>query len=214
MIVIKRLRVLGVLLCFAIAPLARAEPQPAAWRVQDVRFVYRGSMTIYDCVHLGLKVRQILDAVGVHESTRIQTESCNVLQPAGGAPTQVVSMRIHLAAPAFATAELKAEQASASARNELLERLGAQRLSASEFAAVWVERDLSNTRGLKMSAGDCELLQQVREQLLSRLAVQVIGRERSCSSSPHRLRRPVLKVLALVPLPHADAMTRLIRDGT
>lgn len=210
----KRMRILGVLLCLAVAPLARAEPHSAAWKMQDVRFVYRGTLTIYDCEILGSKVRQILDAVGAHESTRVQTESCNVLQPTGGAPAQVVSMRIHLTAPALATAELAAEQASAAARNELLKRLGAQPLALDEFPAAWIERDLSNMRGLKITAGDCELLRQVHEQLLSRLAVRVLRSDRSCSSSPHRLRRPVLKVLALMPLPHADAITQLIRKRT
>lgn len=207
MISIKRLRVLGVLLCLAIAPFARAEPQTAAWKAQDVRFVYRSSLTIYDCEHLGSKMRQILHAVGAHASTRIQTESCNVLQPAGGTPAQVVSMRIQLTAPALATPELRAELRRESSRHELLKRFGVQTVSSDEFAAVWVKRDLSNMRGLRMDAGDCELLLQVREQVLSKLAVEVVGSDRSCSSSPHRLRRPVLKVLALVPLPHADTMT-------
>lgn len=206
---IKKSCVLGILLSLAMSPLAFGEPHVAMWKSQDVRFIYRGYVTTYRCQILGSKVRAVLHAIGAHESTTIQAESCNVLQLAGGAPAQVASMRITLVSPALATPELRAELASTAARAELLERFGARSRLDTEFQAVWQQRDLAS---LRMDSGDCELLQQLREQVLSKLAVQILGRDGPCSLSPHRLRKPTLRVLTLLPVPHADTINGFVRD--
>jgi hypothetical protein len=60
----------------------------------------------------------------------------------------------------------------------------------------------------KFDSEDCELLRQLREQVLSKLAVRVLARDRSCSMQ--RLRRPTLKVAVLVPA-SSETLGRLER---
>lgn len=211
---IKKYRVLGVLLGFAVAPLAFGEAQVAMWKAQDVRFIYRGYVTTYSCEILGRKIRHVLHAVGAHEVTTVRTESCNILQPLGAAPTQTASLRINLMSPAAASDELRSELDRNRGRAELLERFGIRPISNEDFRARWVERDIARESGIRFDAGDCELLQQLREQVLTKLAIKILTHDRSCSRSPHRLRKPTLKVLALIAAPRMDALTHLRREGS
>jgi hypothetical protein len=189
---------------FVIAGAARAEGEQALWRTQEINFTYRGYTTIYDCRTLSTKVSQLLFAVGARQGTSIRAESCAVMQPFGGAPTQMASMRINVTSPTLATAEAESALARDSSRRVLLNRLGVQSAPEEAFPAFWGRLDLARIDRARFRASDCELLQQIADQVLPKMAITVENMN-SCSMSPHRLSKPTLKVLALLPAPETDA---------
>jgi hypothetical protein len=95
------------------------------------------------------------------------------------------------------TSELKSEAENFESRRVLLERLGVTVHGAQEFPADWRALDIARVRAVKFGPADCELLRQLRVQVLSKLAVKVIAHDRSCSIQ--RLRSPTLKIAVLVP---------------
>ncbi len=202
---------LGAILWLSSFAALADETEPALWVSQEIHLVYRSQLTLYECASVRRKVMSILHALGAHASTDVRLQSCNISQPAGGPPSQLVSMQIHVLSAAPATAQLRAALAKRQSRRELLERLGARTSPPEEFTAVWRRVDLTADRELRLGSSDCELLEQLTQQVLPKLSVKVLARERFCSQSPHRLRKPTLKVLALKPAPHADSVSALGR---
>lgn len=180
-------------LLFAAA--ANAHTQAAYWRTQDIKFVYRGQSSLYDCVSLRNKVARVLGEIGAQVGTRIEQLSCHISH--SEAPSQLATLRITIVSPAPATTELKQELASLASRRALLERVGAAAPSTEEFAADWQDVDVARTSAARLGSEDCDLLRQLREQVLSKLAVRVLTYDRTCSTQ--RLRPPKLKVAVLVP---------------
>ena len=185
---------------------AHAESQRALWKTQQIRFVYRGYTTMYACSVLEAKVRQILGALGAQDGTKVDAQHCNVVHAASTAAMQTASLQIDVVSAAPATPELKNTLASQSSRRELLSRLGVEQATADEFPAEWHGVDVASLRQIRLTAGDCELIRQLRDQVFPKLAIQVIASDRSCSLAPHRLREPRLKVLALLPATQPDAL--------
>jgi hypothetical protein len=179
-----------------IAITASAHTQAAFWREQELRFVYRGHDAFYDCGALRLKVLQVLGELGAHVSTRVDPITCHATSSAQ-VSSQLAMLQIRIVSPAVATAELKREASRLESRRLLLERLGIAAESQAEFPADWRSVDVAGARSMKFGSEDCELLRQLREQVLSKLALKVLAHDRSCSIQ--RLRRPTLKVAVLMP---------------
>ena len=186
----------GLLLSSIAMSVAHAHTQAAFWRSQDVRFVYRGQETIYDCEVLQQKVRQVLGEVGAHVGTRIEPIGCHVTR-AADVPAQLATLQIRIVSPALATEKIEQESARFESQRALLERLGVQIASEGEFAADWRDVDVVRAGSGIFDGSDCELLRQLREQVLSKLAVKVLAQDRRCSVQ--RLRQPTLKVAVLMP---------------
>lgn len=185
----------AAVLWLAASSVAQAHTQAAFWRSQDVRFVYRGQETIYDCDVLRQKVRQVLGEIGAHIGTRVEPAGCHFTS-AADVPVQIATLRIRIVSPALASTQHEHESGRLESRRELLERLGVQVESAREFPADW--RNIDVVRGAaKFDRSDCELLRQLHEQVLSRLAVKVLAQDRRCSVQ--RLRQPTLKLAVLMP---------------
>ena len=185
----------AAVLWLAASSVAQAHTQAAFWRSQDVRFVYRGQETISASPVLRQKVRQVLGEIGAHIGTRVEPAGCHITR-AADMPAQMATLRIRIVSPALASAHQHQESAKLQSRRILLERLGVQMEPAHEFPADW--RNVDVVRGTaKFDSGDCELLRQLREQVLSKLAVKVLAQDRRCSVQ--RLRQPTLKVAVLMP---------------
>jgi hypothetical protein len=186
-------------LSLSLAGTAFAVPDvhSAIWRTQEIRFDYRGQLTLYECATLELRVRQLLVVLGAHPSTHVQPQHCAIVH-LPNASTQIASMRIRLVSPALPSQVPAAERAAAERRRELLDRLGAATEPDGSFLAVWERIDLADVGQLDLSSGDCELLSQLSAQVVPHLAARIESRNRSCSSSPQRLSPPRLKVTALV----------------
>ena len=174
---------------------ASAHTQAAYWRTQDIKFVYRGHGSLYECTSLRNKVAQVLSEIGAKVGTRVDPLGCQIAQ--SEVPSQLATLRITIVSPAPATNELKQELARLDSRRELLDRVGATPPSTEEFPADWQDVDVARTSAARFGSEDCDLLRQLREQVLAKLAVKMLAFDRTCSSQ--RMRLPTLKVAVLVP---------------
>jgi hypothetical protein len=187
----------AVLLVGLIGSIAtNAHSQVAFWRVQDIKFVYNGHTSLYGCVELRHKVFTVLAELGAHVSTSIEMMSCHIAR--SELPLQLATFQLRVVSPALATNEIKNESRNLESRRVLLGKIGASVEEGEAFPADWRELDIARMRAAKFGSEDCELLRQLREQVLSKLAVRVIAHDRNCSIQ--RLRRPRLEVAVLVPV--------------
>ena len=189
--------VLGAVVALAgtiLPAAANSEIPHAVWRQQEIPFVYQGYNTRYSCDALQLKVKRVLGAVAVHDSTTIRPTSCSMI----GTTSQIASMQISVVSAAPLNDRTKAELAARGSQQVLLDRLGVRQELGHEFVAQWREIDLA--RQLKFDAGDCEFLRQFGDQVLSHLAVTIVASEGPCSSAPPRFKQARLKVKALQPV--------------
>jgi hypothetical protein len=189
-----------LLLSHAGTAFALPDVHSAIWRTQEIRFDYRGQLTLYDCATLELRVRQLLVVLGAHPSTRVEPQHCDIVH-LPNASTQIASMRIRLVSPALPSQVSDDERAATDSRKELLGRFGSNVEPDGAFLAVWERIDIADVDLLDLSSGDCELLSQLGAQVVPHLAARIESRNRSCSSSPQRLTPPRLKVTALVAVP-------------
>jgi hypothetical protein len=168
-------------------------PVAAVWQPQVLKFEYRAGNTIYMCRSLQRKVERILLQVGGRERVQFRRFRCGDL-------AHSVSAEIALMTPLEATAENIQHLTDYDSKDVLVARARGQRLpSASElqvFPAAWQTVTVS---GMKLGRGDCELLQQLRQQVLSKLSVRIVTDNlEQCSTVFARGVAPRLVVRALV----------------
>lgn len=193
-----RIGLVGALLAMVLPLTASSEIPRAAshaiWRVQEIPFVYQSFQTRYDCNALRMKVKRVLGAIAVHDSTTIRPIGCSMV----GESAQIASMEISVISAAPLTESASAELQARSSKQALLDRLGVRQELGQEFPAQW--RDFDLARELRFEAGDCEFLRQLGDQVLSRLAVKVVAIDGPCPVTPRRFKQPRLKVQAFVPV--------------
>lgn len=182
--------------CVAAAP-ARTEPVDpapppieAVWKVQRLEFNYLNGDTIYTCASLRQKLARILEALGAHEHMRLQSGMCD---ETGRSRIVVV-----LASPVIATEENVRALTTYSAEQLLIARTRGMRLPAAEdlqrFPAHWKTVSFARDRSMRLSPGDCDLVRQLRRQVLPHLSVQITQDSLNCGSA---LFNPRLTVAAL-----------------
>ncbi|MGH8174890.1 MAG: hypothetical protein ACREV5_01345 [Steroidobacter sp.] len=172
----------------------------AIWRVQHLDFEYYSPHYAYTCDALKEKVRTILKAMGAHAALSIDA-GCS-----GDSLVQQLSARISLATPMEATAENLRAATTFDTRDQLAAKLRNRRLPSAadveRFPASWRRISLSRDSKASLEAGDCDLLNSIRKQLLPRLGVNVKDWRRHCNWQATRL-RSAYEVEALVPTPVA-----------
>jgi hypothetical protein len=176
---------------------ARADGVEAVWRTQSLTFDYVSRNFMYACESLPGKVVLVLHAVGAR-NIRIEQAHCDA-NSAGNGPMQIATMRIQFASPALSTPAQRAEAERDAARARLLERFGLASAMTTAFHATFRDVDLGADQRLKLAASDCDLMRALKRRVISRMAVQVIAQEVSCSSSPQRLRGLRFKARVLAP---------------
>lgn len=168
----------------------------ATWKPQRLVFNYRSVGRNYTCAILEYKIKMILQRLGASEQLEMKRFACRDL--AGHARFEVV-----MRSPIEASDENIREITQYDSEDELLARLhGAGLPSAAEietFPAVWTTVSF---RRLDLDSADCALVQQIRRQILPKMAVQVTKDIAGvdCSQELTGIAGPKLTVLALVPL--------------
>lgn len=172
------------------------EPVEAVWRVQTVQFEYRGESTSYSCGSLRRRVRAILIRMGAHEDTVVRAQACYDL-------SGLARLQINMATPVPATPENLKALSEHDSRDELIARLRGEALKSSadlvRFPAEWRRISLARDKTLKLEPGDCELVEQLRDEILPLMAVRVVKDNLRCSAVFGTYTRPQLTVEALVP---------------
>jgi hypothetical protein len=191
--------VVGMLGSAAPANAAPAEGQEieAIWKVHVMKFEYHGFSTQYTCGSLHKKLKGILRSVGARDGIQLREYGCNDL-------SGVIRFEIAFQSPVEATPENIAAASSFDSRDALVARVRGERLPAAEdvqrFPAVWKTVSLARDRELRLAPGDCELVEQLREQILERMSsVQIVSDHVRCSPAFGNIGRPRLTVAALVP---------------
>lgn len=177
-------------------------PIEAGWKTQEIRYAYTGFTTAYSCDSAERKVKDILLALGAHAQTRVRAQGCIADQPSRN------FFFIVTTATPVPLADRPAPVVNTS-REELLKRLGVASKQLDEtFPAQWQTISLVSQRKLDIEAGDCELLQGLRDFVLPKISVKVLQDDVNCV--PNQIvsyRKPDLKVSALVKAPSADVTT-------
>jgi hypothetical protein len=206
---------LAIVLPFALfgAAMARpdvaledAEPIEAVWKVQSFDFSYGGLATSYSCGALRKRVRSILTRMGAHESIEVRTIACYDL-------SNSATVRITMASPVEATPENVRALTQHDARNALIARVRGEALGSAadleSFDAQWRTISLARDKQLKLAPGDCELVEQLRRDVLPRMSVRVIDDRLRCSRAFGSYTRPQLTMSALVPVGATAAQAAL-----
>ena len=176
---------------------ADAEAHVAAvWQPQIVKFEYRAGSTLYTCRSLQRKVERILLQVGARERARFRRFYCGEL-------SHIVSAEIAVMTPLEATDENLRRLTDYDSREILVARVQGQRLPGAAdlqvFPAAWRRMTLP---GMRFGHGDCDLLQQLRQQVLPKLSVRVVSSNlEQCSTVLGKGVAPHLVVQALIAEP-------------
>lgn len=194
--------------CGSMLPLAgnaaeSSAPVQATWKTQEIRYNYTGFTTAYNCDAAEDRLKAILRALGAHEQTRVSAQGCDFNRP-----SRNFFINITTATPVPLGENKPVEKAdkATTSREELLKRLGAAPQSLDEtFPAEWKTVELSRDRKLNLEAGDCELMEGLRDHVLPKLSIKVVADRVKCVPRQLSYQTPELTVSALVPMAKPDA---------
>ena len=184
------------------APPSRAlQIVEAVWKVQSLSFAYSGYATVYSCDALLDKVRGILQSLGARDTLRIRSMGCTDMVTHG-------RMEITLESPVEATPENVEALTTYDSKDELVARIRNEQLASAEdlhrFPATWKTVSMSRDRQLKIGPSDCELVEQLRRDVLPRMSIRVEYDRLRCSPVFGNIGQPQLRVAALVALPEPE----------
>lgn len=175
---------------------ADGESVQAVWKPQQMNFEYRGYSTTYSCRSLEDKLELILRSVGAREDVQLNGYACD--EQMGIARFQIL-----LQSPVVASEENIRELTTRDAKDELVARVNGEKLPSAadvpRFNAVWKTVSFARDRRMRLERGDCELVQQLRRQILPRMSVHIVKDDVRCSSGTGNVGPPRLIVSALVP---------------
>jgi hypothetical protein len=185
-------------LCLGTAPAVARDDNPnidAIWLPQVVSFTYHADKTFYTCNSLWQKVSGILAHLGARTTAPFHRITCDDF-------AHTVQLQIALESPAEATAANLLALTSYDSEDMLVARLrGKQLPSAADvprFPAAWTTHSFRDAQ-MRLTAGDCELVHQLRKQVLPKLSVQVLNEPSRCTGALTRgsAMPPKMKVRAL-----------------
>jgi hypothetical protein len=151
-----RLAAVALALASGWAGAARAD-ESAVWTPKEVSFVYQGFTTTYSCDGLRDKMRQVLLELGAREDLSLQT-ACAALTGPDLFPH--VRIKMHVLQPAGADG------------------------GPGAVAAHWRSVTLPLDRDPLSAANDCELVEQVKQQVLPAFTVRNVQFHSACV--PHQ----------------------------
>jgi hypothetical protein len=181
------------------------ESVEAVWKAQRMNFEYRGDSTTYSCRSLEDKLELILRTVGAREDVQLQGYACD--EQMG-----IARFQIALQSPVVASEENLRDLTARDAKDELVARVNGEKLPSAadlpRFTAVWKTVSFARDRRMRLERGDCELVQQLRRQILPRMSVHIVKDNVRCSSGMGNIGPPRLTVSALVPADEAAQISR------
>ena len=144
----------------ADARVASADSTQAEWTQKQVHFVFQGFTTHYSCQGLEDKVRKALLKLGARKDLKVDEGAC--WRPAGGPePFPGVDVRMNVLEPL--RADTRGRQSNA-------------------VAAHWMPLDLKLDQDPLGQAGDCELLEQIKNTFLPLFATRNVDYKSSCAA--------------------------------
>jgi hypothetical protein len=176
---------------------------PAIWVTKEVSFTYFGSTALYYCDGLRNKVKWVLKQLGVMDGYKVRIRSCfNTGGPEiryGPAGPEFYSgaeytprVMIEVVVPQQVTSELLTKLYERQGEVELLARVRGESSVVDNVEAQFtaskrrVTFDDAARRG-RIEAGDCELIEQMRDSVFVPLGIRVVDDKMNCV--PNRVQR-------------------------
>jgi hypothetical protein len=178
---------------FTLDAIASEPAIEAVWKPQHATFSFVSLTTFYTCGELEHRLKRVLIVLGAHEEMYVDRRQCSMDR----------DMRLHITfmSPVEATPQNVHALTTFSTEQQLIARVKGIELPVAEdlrrFPAEWQAISLSNDRRLRLRGTDCELMEQIRRQLLSHLAIRDVSKRLVCSSG-NFTRPPRLTMSALV----------------
>jgi hypothetical protein len=151
----------------------------AVWVEREAELVYMGITSYYSCDGLRDKVRRVLEDLGMGTGLKLSARNCIRLT----GPEIMPSVRIVARVAIEATPEVLAQLESEAGKRELVARVkGVAPVEATaQFPArrktVVLEQDPLGD----LQAGDCEVVEQLRDRVFPKLGVKVVEDRTQCS---------------------------------
>jgi hypothetical protein len=174
----------------------------AVWVEKKIDFNYWGLTAYYSCDGLKNKVSSILKDIGARPGFKITARAC--MNPRRGAELTPM-LNIVAAMPREATPEVLAGLAKEASQRELAARAGGTSAPAAEASAEFPARtrriDFRDSPTGLLQPGDCELIDQMRDQVFVPLGAKIVENRMGCV--PHQLNNGiiVLSIEVLEPMP-------------
>lgn len=174
----------------ALSAQAKSGEAQAYWQPQEIRYSYMAFTTAYDCDAAETKLKRILEALGAHPNTKVDATGCTLNRP-----TRNFFLTVTTAFPTVVNNAADKPEVDPA----LAARLGLQGEAATQpFVAQWQTIDLDRQRRLDLEPGDCELMEGLRDHVLSKTPLKIVEDNISCTPKQLSIRRPTLKVNALI----------------
>lgn len=151
--------VFGALLAAQASVAPAQAPARATWHEHEFDFTYMGFTTQYSCDGLRHKVQLILVALGARGQPDIRATGCEIHGGVAMAP----HVHVRVAFPEAVAADAGADA----------------------FDVVQETVTLSPRRPQGLAAGDCELVEQLRDRVFPLLGTEVVAERTGCV--PHQL---------------------------
>jgi hypothetical protein len=189
---------------------ALSEPVDAIWRQHRVSFDFHSFNVRYSCDGLQSKLSNILRAMGAHRDVAVEV-NCQ-----GGGLVTAANMLVTLKMPVLATEANVRAATTYTTEQQLVARLHSVQLPSANdlqrFTAQWRTVTLTRDRRLRLDSGDCDLLADVRSQLLPQLGISVADGGFRCYGAGTRT-RPLFKVAALVAIEPEQPVAMAAQPG-
>lgn len=169
----------------AADPGAKADSVSAVWTQKDKRYTYMGFTAHYSCDGLRDKIKGTLLKFGARPDLKVNSSAC----PSGfGRPTTfpgvVISMQV------------------------LTPETDSSTTDAKSVPAHWKLVDLTANRDPLDVAGDCELIEQIKEQILPLFTTRNVQYQSTCIPNQLEVGSAVLKAEVLIADPPGKAQAQ------
>jgi hypothetical protein len=173
----------------------------AVWMEREALVTYMAFTSFYSCRGLRDKVTWVLEQLGARPGFSVTTRGC--VEVTG--PEVMPAVRIVAALPVAATPEVLAELASGAAKRELAARATGKALpetgETGRFRAMPRRVEFTSRPGGPLEDGDCELIEQLRDQVMVPLGAKIIENGVRCTPRQVRPGAVRLTVEVLQPVP-------------
>lgn len=160
----------------AAAEDADTQKVQAQWQPRELTFHYMGFSTYYSCTSIEDRLEQILRDLGAKTDVRVAATGCMSPVDVSG----MITARIRLNMPVESSTATNGEGASFEAQQKLV--------------------SLKTHDDRQVGSGDCELLEQVRNQIVPALKLKVVRDDLHCIPGQAVLSGRGLEVQSLVPV--------------
>jgi hypothetical protein len=177
-----------------------AQPVTAVWVERKIYFPYMGFTALYSCDGLRNKVRAALKAIGARPGFEVTAHGC----PYRSGPEPLPWLEIVAAMPVEATAEVLAELAAKAPERELAAKVtgkDAADEATARFPARPRQVSFSDDPMGLFQAGDCELVEQLRDKVFVPLGARIVSSDMICVPRQVNVGAVDLTIEVLEPVP-------------